>query len=124
MKIPSQYLPVMPYLIINNAKDFLAFTKAVFGAAEQLITPGEGDKIMHGEIKIHDAVIMFADASSDWKEKTSAMFMYVNEVDNVYKTALDNNAKPLHAPQQKDYGFTAGFEDPFGNHWYIVEFDK
>jgi uncharacterized glyoxalase superfamily protein PhnB len=121
MNIPQQYLPVMPYLILNNAKAFIEFARAVFGANEQLIAPADNDKIMHGELKIHDAVIMFADAGDNWKEKTAAMYMYVDDVNNVYNKALKNSCKSLQSPEQKEYGFTAGFEDPFGNHWFIVE---
>lgn len=121
MKIPEQYLPVMPYLIVDKAKALLSFTKSVFGAIEQLIVPAEDDKIMHGEIRIGDAVIMFADATNQWKTKTAAMYMYVNDVKEVYNLALKNGAKSLEEPQQKEYGFSAGFEDPYGNHWFIAE---
>ena len=121
MKIPEQYLPVMPYLIVDNAKGLLSFAKTVFGATEQLIVPTEDDKIMHGEIRIADAVIMFADATDQWKTKTAAMYMYVKDVKEVYNAALNNGAKSLEEPQQKDYGFSAGFEDPYGNHWFVAE---
>lgn len=120
MKIPEQYLPVMPYLIIHKSDEFRLFAKNVFGATEQLIAPGEKGKVMHGEIRIGDAVIMFAEASEQWPEKTAAMYLHVEDVDQVYQLALDNKSKELHPPQQKDYGYTAGFEDPFGNHWYVV----
>lgn len=121
MKIPTQYLPVMPYLILHKVKDFLVFTKEVFGATEQLIVPTEDNGIMHGEIKIGPAVIMIAEASDNWKEKSAGMYIYVENVTNVYRMALDKGAKSLMPPEQKDYGFTAGFEDPFGNQWWIVE---
>ena len=121
MKIPQQYLPVMPYLIVNNAKEFIGFAKSVFGATEQLIVPTEDNKIRHGELKIYDAVIMFADAGDDWKEKTAAMYIYVEDVNNVYKSALNKAAKSLQPPEKKEYGYNAGFEDPFGNQWFIVE---
>jgi PhnB protein len=124
MKIPSQYLPVMPYLILGKAKAFLQYARVVFGAKEQLVAPGENDTIMHGELKIGDAVIMFSNATDTWKEKTAAMFLYVNDVKEVYDTALSHGSKSLEFPQQKEYGFTAGFEDPFGNHWFIVEPEK
>jgi PhnB protein len=123
MDIPKQYLPIMPYLIVRNARAFLEFSKSVFSAKEQLIAAGEGDQIMHGEIRIHDAVIMFGDASDQWKEKSAAMYLYVEDVDEVYKNALNNKARSLDAPAKKDYGYTAGFEDPFGNHWFIVQAD-
>jgi len=124
MKIPEQYLPIMPYLIVKNAKQFMDFAKEVFEATEQLITPAGNDKIMHGELKIHDAVIMFADASDTWKEKTSAMYIYVTDADKTYHSAINKGAKNLQSPEKKGYGYTAGFEDPFGNQWYVVEAEE
>jgi PhnB protein len=124
MKIPSQYLPVMPYLIVRNAQEFLDFTKTVLGAREQMIVPAEDHGIMHGEIRINDAVIMFADAGGQWGERPAGMYIYIDDVTKVYKAALDNGAKSLMPPEKKDYGFTAGFEDTFGNQWWIVEAEK
>ncbi|MCR6641402.1 MAG: VOC family protein [Sporocytophaga sp.] len=121
MNIPQNYLPVMPYLILKESKAFMDFTKIVFGAKEQLIVPGEKDTIMHGELKIHDAVIMFAQAGKTWTEKTAGMYIYVTDVNNVYQKALENGATALMAPEKKEYGYSGGFEDPFGNHWWIVE---
>ncbi len=120
MKIPEQYLPVMPYLILSDAKAFNSFAKTVFGASEQLIIPDGDEKIRHGEIRIFDAVIMFGNAGENWKEKPAAMFLYVDDVDKIFRIALDNGAKILHDPVQQEYGYTAGFEDPFGNQWFIV----
>ena len=120
MKIPENYLPVMPYLILDKADGFLDFAKNVFGAKEQLIVPGEdGRSIMHGEIKIHDAVIMFANSNEVWKQKTSGMFIFVDNLDKVYMKALERGATSLQQPEKKEYGYTAGFEDPFGNQWWI-----
>ncbi len=76
MKIPSTYLPVMPYLIMDKAAEFLAYAKKVFNATEQMVVPGEeGRGIMHGEIKIHDAVIMFTGSTDTWPQKTAGMFL-------------------------------------------------
>ncbi len=121
MNIPQNYLPVMPYLILKEAKAFINFAKIVFDAKEQLIVPGENETIMHGELKIHDAVIMFAQAGDTWTEKTAGMYIYVTDVNNVYQKALENGATALMAPEKKEYGYSGGFEDPFGNHWWIVE---
>ncbi len=124
MKIPSHYLPLMPYLILTDARAFTSFATTVFGATEQQIVPAADNKIMHGELRIHDAVVMFADATDTWQEKTAAMYMYVPDVNNTYHAALSQGAKTLHLPEQKEYGYTAGFADPFGNHWFIVEPQK
>ena len=124
MKIPQQYLPVMPYLILNDAKGFLEFAKTVFGATEQLIVPGEERSIMHGEIKIYDAVIMFTQAGEQWTQKPAGMFIFVKDVDAVYQKALSEKAISLYAPMTEEYGYTAGLEDPFGNQWWIVKADE
>jgi len=42
MKIPVQYLPIISYLILNDAKGFVEFAKSVFDAAEQFIVPTDG----------------------------------------------------------------------------------
>lgn len=125
MKIPSEYLPVMPYLILKDSKGFLKFAKEIFHATEQMIVPAEdGMSIVHGEIKIFDAVIMFAQASDSWAEKSSGMYIYLEDVNHVYSNAISKGSKSLMLPEKKDYGYTAGFEDPFGNQWWIVEGEK
>lgn len=122
MKIPNQYLPVMPYILTDQAEAFLLFTKNVFDANEQLIVPGEGDRtIMHGEIRIFDAVIMFAQTPDNYDSRSCGMFIYVENVDLIYQKAVSYQAVSLMPPVQQDYGYTAGFEDPFGNQWWIVQ---
>ena len=63
MKIPSHYNRLMPYIIVPNAYKFLEFMKNVFNATEQAIIPRSEGIIMHGELRIGDAVVMFADTT-------------------------------------------------------------
>jgi PhnB protein len=122
MKIPQNYLPAMPYIIINNPAGFLEYATKVFGATQQLIIPGEGGRsIMHGELKIHNAVIMFAGATEQWAEKTCSTFIYVDNVDRVFNAAIEQGGTALDKPAQKDYGYSAGFADPFNNLWWITQ---
>ncbi len=121
MNIPKNYLPIMPYLIIHDAKGFMDFMKTVFHATVQLLIPRDEHKVMHGELRINDAVIMFADATEQFKERSAGMFIYVHNVDKIYSDALANDATNLMQPSRQEYGYTAGFEDRFGNQWWIVE---
>lgn len=124
MNIPPNYLPVMPYLILDKAPDFLEYAKKVFGAEEQMIVPGEEERsVMHGEIKIHNAVIMFAQSNPEWREKSAAMFLYVENVDRVYNAGIEQGGTSLRKPEKQDYGYSAGFEDPFGNQWWVTQAD-
>lgn len=121
MNIPPQYLPVMPYIILDDANGFKDFMSKVFDATEQLIVPADDGKITHGELRAGDAVIMFASSHAEWKEKTCGMFIYVKSVDEVYGKALQAGATSLMNPVQQEYGYTAGFNDPFDNQWWIVQ---
>lgn len=118
MKIPPQYNRLMPYLIVSGAAAFIEFMKHVFGATVQMTVPGEGEIIMHGEIRLGDNVIMLAEASDQFPAKPAGMFVYVENVKEVYEKAIASGAVSIIEPVQKDYGFTCGFTDPFGNDWW------
>ena len=124
MKIPSHYNRLMPYIIIPNANKFMDFMKTVFGATEQAIVPRSEGIIMHGELRIGDAVVMFADVTEQFESKPAGMFIYVENTDDTYKKALDAGASSLMKPTQQPYGYTCGFHDPFGNDWWPVQGGK
>jgi PhnB protein len=121
LQIPPQYNRLMPYLIVPEAYSFIDFMKEVFGATEQVIVPRSEGVIMHGELRIGDAVLMFADVTEQIRPRPAGIFIYVESVDDTYKKALYAGAistiEPLHQP----YGYTCGFTDPFGNDWWPVE---
>ena len=120
MKIPPHYNQLMPYIIIPKAYKFMDFMKDVFGATEQIIVPrGEG-VIMHGELRIGDGVIMFADTSEGISARPAGVFIYVDNVDKTYRKALDAGASSTMEPSVQPYGYTCGFRDPFGNDWWPV----
>ncbi|HYG15457.1 MAG TPA: VOC family protein [Bacteroidia bacterium] len=122
LQLPPNYQTVMPYLILKGAKQFLQFAKSIFAAEEVAVYPTpEGDGIMHGEIKIGDSLIMFADSNEEYPSSTSGLYIHVASVDETYRKALAEGATSKIAPVKKDYGYTAGFSDPFGNIWWLVE---
>lgn len=118
MKIPENYLPIMPYLILKDAEKFADFMKAVFKAKDQLIVPADRG-IMHGELRIGEAVVMYADSGDEFTPSPSGMFIHVDDVDNTFKRALENGAQQLQEVAKRDYGYGGGFKDPFGNQWWI-----
>lgn len=121
MKIPPQYNRVMPYMIIPNATAFIKFMKDVFGAEEQEIVPRSEGVIMHGELRIGDAVIMFADVTEQFTARPAGIFIYVDSVDDTYKKAISAGAISVMEPEQQPYGYTCGFKDAFGNDWWPTE---
>lgn len=120
MTIPKDYNPIMPYVVVKTAADFLSFAKNVFGATEQLIVPRADGTIMHGELRIGDAVVLFTDASDDYKPFPAGMCLLIENVDEVYIKAVEDGATILQEPDDREQGRSAGFLDRFGNQWWLM----
>ena len=123
MKPPQYYLPIMPYLIVNKAYEFIDFTEKVFNAKTELIVPREEGVIMHGEITIGKAAIMFCDATAVYKPRPAGMFILVQHVEEIYNRALANGAVSTQEPAEREYGLSAGFQDVYGNQWWLTKPD-
>lgn len=122
MNIPKQYNRLMPYLILKHTDKFKKFMADVFDAKEQSIVPGSDDTVMHGELRIGDAVIMFGEASAQFTVMNAGMYIHVDNADETYKKALAAGAVTIEGqePSDKDYGRTCGVKDPFGNTCWIT----
>jgi PhnB protein len=120
IKIPAGYQTVMPYIIIGNAAAFIEFTQKVFNA--ELLGKHMRDEtaIMHAEIKIGSSVIMFADSTEQYLPMPAGLFIYVDDADKTYQSALDNGATAVTELANQSYGRSGGVKDTFGNVWWIT----
>ncbi len=127
--IPDGYRSVTPYLYIDGAAAAIEYYKKAFGATEVLRMPNPDGKLGHAEIKIGDSVVMLADESEQIKAFSpkhyggapGSILLYVEDVDAVFKRAVDAGAKVERPLADQFYGDrTGGIEDPFGHHWYIA----
>ena len=126
--IPDGYHSVTPYLIIQGAADAIEFYKKAFGATELFRMEHEG-KIGHAEIKIGDSPIMLADEHPDMGHvgpKTLGgspvgLMIYVDDVDTIFKQAIESGAEQVKPLQDQFYGDRSGtLNDPFGHVWTVA----
>lgn len=120
LNIPEGYQQIMPYLVVENAAEFLSFTQNVFDAEEKHKTMRTETLIMHAEISIGSSVIMFADATEQHPKQTAGLFTYVDDCDKIYQKALANGAVNVMEPADQSHGRNAGVKDPFGNTWWLT----
>lgn len=118
--LPANYQRIMPYLVIRNAAAFIQFVKDVFNATEQYKAMRSETLIAHGEVNIGGSTIMFADATEQFNEQTSGLFIYVESCDETYQKAIAHGATTITEPGEQSYGRSAGVKDPFGNTWWIT----
>ena len=118
--IPEGYHSVTPVLIVEGAAKLMEFLKRAFGAEELLRVPGPGGTIMHAEVRIRDSVVMLTDAVRE-APMPSSIFLYVDDADAVYESALKAGATSLAGPADMFWGDRfARVKDPAGNLWGIA----
>ena len=119
MSIPDYYQPIMPYLVVEKADEFIDFIKAVFDAEEKLIVRHPDESLMHAEISLNGGTILLGQASEAWPPFPAPMYLVTEKVDDLYAKGIENGATGNQEPGERGYGRSAGFIDQFGNQWWL-----
>ena len=119
--IPSGYNGLMPYLLLNDAAGFSSFVQNVFGASEVRRTMRDEQTIAHAELLVNGCTIMFAEATGDFPPQPAGLFVYVDDCDARYASALAGGARSVMLPADMPYGRSCGVADAFGNTWWITQ---
>ena len=127
--IPDGYYSLTPYLVCNGAAKAIEFYAKAFGAQEVVRMPGPHGSIAHAEVKIGNSMLMLADEDKERGHLSpesiggspcSIMF-YADDVDAVFKRAVDAGAKAEMPPADMFWGDRMGnIVDPFGHKWAIA----
>ena len=127
--IPNTYPRVSPHLSVAGAAAAIDFYRDVLGARERMRMGMPDGAIAHAEIEIGDSVIMVGDETPDGRDPSPktlggspvALFMYVEDVDEVFNRAIEAGAATVQKPEDHFYGDrVAMFDDPFGHRWNIA----
>lgn len=118
---PDGYSTVSPYLIAEGAQGVLDFLRAAFGATELRRFDMPDGTIMHVEVRVGDTVVMLGDAGESWPATPCHVHVYVEDVDAVFRRALDAGGTPVAEPtrQEGDPDRRGGVKGPAGNTWWI-----
>jgi PhnB protein len=127
--VPEGYHTVTPYLAVDDASAAIDFYQRAFGAKESARMSGPGDAVMHAELEIGDSRVMLSDPFPQASTKppkelggtSVSVFMYVEDIDAVYKQAVEAGASSLMEPDDMFWGDRFGSVlDPFGHSWTIA----
>lgn len=111
---------IIPYLAVQEAEGLIDFVKEAFGSEEILRSTGTQGGL-HAEVRIGDSKVMIG-GGVQWKgpSRPTALHLYVPDVDDVYRRAMDAGASSLCEPMDQPYGDREGsVKDLAGNFWYI-----
>ena len=119
--IPEGFHSVTAYLVGLGTTRLMEFLKEAFGAQETFRMSRPDGTIGHASMRIGDSALEMADPMEGGKPMTSALHLYVPNVDEVYRRALEAGAVSLYQPREMPYGDReGGVKDTAGNDWYIA----
>ena len=119
--IPSGYHTVTPYLVVQDAAEYIGFLKNAFDAKETYRMDGPDGRIAHAELKIGDSMIMLGGARGEWLPTTAALYLYVEDCDSTYEQALRAGGVSIQKMTTHFYGDrSGGVKDYAGNSWWIA----
>ena len=122
---PDDYHTLIPLLKVKEPLKLIDFLKQVFGAREINHYRQKDGRSIRIDVKIGDSLIMISDFIPELKPMPCAFYLYVDNIDDVYKRALEKGATSLREPKDETYGDRrAGVTDPFGNQWFIASLNK
>ena len=127
--IPEGYGTVTPYLTVDDAAAAIDYYKKAFGATERGRMETPDGKVGHAELLIGDSLVMLSDAMPQATAQapkelggTSAgVFLYVEDVDAVVKSAIDAGGTVEMEVADQFWGDRFGTVlDPFGHLWSVA----
>jgi PhnB protein len=119
--IPQGLHNVNVYLHPRRAEPLIAFMKRAFGAQELAKYASPDGVVHHAQIRIGDSVVEMGEAHGKYESMPAMFYLYVPNVDAVYRQTVAAGATSFQEPTDQPYGDRqAGVRDAFGNTWYIA----
>lgn len=119
--VPEGYHTITPFLVVNGASRLMNFISRVFDGEIVSEMKGENDTIRHATMRIGDSLVMIADTMENFPPVPAMLYLYMDDVDAVYRRAIGATAESLREPTDEFYGDrSAGVRDEWGNQWWIA----
>ena len=91
-------------MTVTGAAKLIDFLKQGFGATETFRHDRPDGTVGHAEVKIGDSPVMLAEAGGEFKPKPANLFLYVTDIDAVYKRAIQAGGTSTAEPTTQFYG--------------------
>ena len=118
---PAGYATVNPFIITQDANGLIEFLRQVFRATERLEarTLDDDGLLLHAELAIGDATIMFAERKPGWPFTPSLLQVYVDDVEATLNVARQLGATVVTEPTDFFGDTFSRFRDPWSNLWWV-----
>jgi PhnB protein len=118
---------VTPYIFYSDGIAAMDWMERALGFRERMRTVDENGGLRHGEMQRGDALVMLGSPPDYRNPKelgavTVGLYLHVDDVDAVYRQAVDAGADVDGPPQDQPYGERIfGVTDPEGQQWWVAK---
>ena len=118
---------VTPYIFYNDGIAAMDWMEHALGFRERMRTVDENGQLRHGEMQRGDALVMLGSPPDYRNPKelgavTVGLYLHVDDVDAVYRQAVDAGADVEGPPEDQPYGERIfGVKDPEGHQWWVAK---
>jgi PhnB protein len=118
---PAGYATVNPFIITHDADGLIDFLKQVFEVTErpEARTLDDDGLLLHAELAIGNATIIFAERKPGWPFTPSLLQVYVDDVDTTLRVARQLGATVVTDPTDFFGDTFSRFRDPWSNLWWV-----
>lgn len=124
---------VTPYLTVKDADEALKFYHRAFNFEKAQAVPGDDGTTWHAEMRYKDQVIMLGKEAAYQKDARApvssgtaspvSLYIYVEDVDQLYHQAIAAGAQSKSEPQDMHWGDRmCALTDPEGHSWCFATY--
>ena len=121
--VPDGYHTVSPYFAVKDAHGLVDFLKRAFDASVEIHSMPDGS-ILNAQVQVGDSMVLIGQVPKDRPDSElmpAMLYMYVPDVDAVYKKAIEAGGESMYEPADQFYGDRrAAVKDLAGNQWWIA----
>lgn len=119
--VPEGFHTITPYLVAENAQGLIDFIENAFGGRVTFISKTDNGKISHATMSIGDSIVMISDAMEGMPPQPAMLYLYLEDVDAVFRKAVQAKAAAVRQPLTEFYGDRSGaVKDQWNNMWWIA----
>lgn len=119
---------VIPHLVVGDVAGAIEFYKGAFGAEEVMRMPGPDGRVMHGEVRFGDFLMMIAPEMPDCGSRSPlglggtpvTIHLRVPDCDGAFARATEAGCTAVMPPADMFWGDRYGrLTDPYGHSWSL-----
>jgi uncharacterized glyoxalase superfamily protein PhnB len=129
-RVPEGFHTITPHLTVRGGPEMIEFYKRAFGAVELRRSVGpDGKSLLHADLQIGDSRLLLHDEFPEMGVVAPlalggtpvTIHLYVEDVDSLYRQAVDAGAKVVMPLADQFWGDRYGVvEDPSGHRWALA----